>query len=126
MYGPLKFYTQEIAKTISDRAKEALSYLYPAITMYEEGGDLYIDADLPGFDKKEIKVRQESNAVIISASRMIDPKGSVIFNQRPESVYKRIRLPFDVEPESEVVARYQNGILSLKIPSKGLKTVKIE
>ena len=78
MYGPLRFYTQEFMKSISDRGKEVLSFLYPAITMYEDAGEIIIEADLPGFDKKEVKVRLENNAVIISASRKIEPSGTRI------------------------------------------------
>ncbi|MHB8396970.1 MAG: archaeal heat shock protein Hsp14 [Thermoplasmataceae archaeon] len=126
MYGPLRFYTQEFMKSISDRGKEVLSFLYPAITMYEDAGEIVIEADLPGFDKKEVKVRLENNAVIISASRKIEPSGTILFNQRPDSVYKRIRLPYEVDSALEVAAKYQNGILTVRIPAKGFTTVKVE
>ena len=103
-----------------------MTFLYPPVTLYEESGEVVVEADMPGFDKKEIKVRLEKDAVIISASRKIKPEGTIVYNQRPETIHKRIRLPFEVEPALEVAAKYQNGVLTIRVPSKGLRTVKVE
>ena len=126
MYGPLKYYGEEFVKNLGDRAKEVLSYIYPAVTMSEESGEILIEADLPGFDKKDIKVRLENNAVIISATRRIDPKGNVMLNQRPEKIYKRLRVPFEIDQSVDVNAKYSNGVLAVKVPAKGMKSVKID
>lgn len=126
MYGPLKFYAQEMVKNIGERGKEVLSLMYPPVTMYENGGEIIIEADLPGFDKKEIKVRLEKDAVIISASREKADNGTIILDQRPDKVNKRIRLPYEVDQGSEMTAKYSNGVLLLRIPAKGLKSIKVE
>ncbi len=127
MYNPLKYYTHEAMKNLSSRAKEILSYLYPPITMYEEGGEIYIEADLPGFDKKDIKVRSERDSITIQASRKIEPKGgSILSNQRPENVFKRVRIPYEMDEDAELTAKYVNGVLTVKVPAKGFKTVKVE
>ncbi len=125
MYSPLKFYAQEMLKNIGDRGKEILSFIYPPITMYESGSEIIIEADIPGFEKKEINVKLDKDAVIIKASRTKDEEGTVFIDQRPDRVNKRIRLPYDVDQGAEITAKYQNGVLTLKIPAKGLKSVEV-
>lgn len=126
MYGPLRYFTEEMLKGMGDRAKEVMTFLYPPVTMCEEAGQIVIEADLPGFDKKEIHVRLEKNAISINAKRAIEKKGTVLLDQRPEEVSKRIRLPMQVDQEVDFTAKYNNGVLLIKIPIKGIKTVKIE
>ncbi len=127
MFNPLKYYTGEAIKNLNDKAKEILSFMYPPVTIYEEGGDIVIDADLPGFDKKDVKVRAEKDAVTIEASRKIEPKtGTLISNQRPEKIFKRIKIPYETDTSTDLSAKYQNGILTIRIPAKGFKTIKVE
>ncbi len=126
MYGPLKYFTSEMAKNLGDRAKEVLTYMYPPVTVCEEGGELVIEADLPGFDKKDIKVRLERSSLSISAIRKLDKKGVVYTDQRPEEVTKRLRLPMEVEADASFSAKYSNGVLTIKIPVKGSRTIKVE
>lgn len=126
MYSPLKFYAQEMLKNIGDRGKEILSFIYPPITMYESGTDIVIEADMPGFEKKEIDVRLDKNAVLINASRKKEEAGTTFIDQRPEKISKRIRLPYEVDQGAEITAKYQNGVLTLTIPAKGLRAVKVE
>ncbi len=127
MYNPLKYYTHEAMKNLNDRAREILSFIYPPITMYEEGGEIFIEADLPGFDKKDIKVRSEKDSITIQASRKIDVKGgTIISNQRPENVFKRVKVPYEMDSDAALSAKYANGVLTIKVPAKGFKTVKVE
>ncbi len=126
MYRPLKFYSEEFVKNVNNRAKEIMTFMYPPITMYEDNGEITIEADLPGFNKDKIKVTVESNAVIIRAEREIKPEGNVFENQRPEGIFKRIALPLEIDNDANYTATYTDGLLTLKIPVKNVKTVKIE
>ncbi|MEM0158276.1 MAG: archaeal heat shock protein Hsp14 [Thermoplasmataceae archaeon] len=126
MYNPLKYFTSEVLKGISDRAKEVMTFLYPPVTMYERNGEIIIEADMPGFDKKDINVRLERNSISISGERKIESKGNIYLDQRPDKVQKRIRLPLDVDPDVTFTAKYSNGILTISLPAKGVRTVKVE
>lgn len=126
MYNPLKFYAGEAVKTINDRAKEVLSFLYPAVTISEDTGELVVEADMPGFDKKDIKVKLDRNALVIQGNRKLEQKNTVILNQRPESIFKRVSLPYDVDPGADLTAKYLNGVLTVRVPVKGVKTVKVD
>ena len=126
MYRPLKYYSDEFIKNINNRAKEIMTFMYPPVTVYEDNGYIGIEADLPGFDRNDIKVTLEKNAIVIRAEREIKPEGTVFENQRPEKVFKRMSLPMEVDTEQEFSAKYTDGVLSLKIPVTNVKTVRIE
>lgn len=126
MYNPLKYFTDEVAKNLGDRAKEILTFLYPPVTMYEDAGEMVIEADLPGFSKKDVTVRLEKNALTISAERKLEAKGVVYLDQRPEKFTKRIRLPMEVEQDVNFKAKLLNGVLTVRFPSKGVKTIEVE
>lgn len=126
MYNPLKYFTGEVAKNIGERAKEIMTFLYPPVTMYEDAGDIVIEADLPGFNKKDVTVRLEKNALTISAERKVETKGVVYLDQRPEKFTKRIRLPLDVDQDVNYTAKLSNGVLVIRFPAKGVKTIEVE
>ncbi len=126
IYGPLRFMADEFVKNVNDRAKEVLTYLYPPVRIYEESGELVIEADMPGFEKKDIKVTTSNMSVEISASRKPPENENMFVNQRPDKIWKSVRLPVELDHEVPVSAKYSSGVLTIKAPIKGLKTVKID
>lgn len=126
IYGPLRFMADEFVKNVNDRAKEVLTYLYPPVRIYEESGELVIEADMPGFEKKDIKVTTSNMSVEISASRKPPENENMFVNQRPDKIWKSVRLPVELDHEVPVSAKYSAGVLTIKAPIKGLKTVKID
>lgn len=126
MYGPLRYFTKEMLKNLGERTKEVMTFMYPPITMYEDAGEIVIEADLPGFDKKDIHVTLEKGALSIHAKRTVEKKGTVLMDQRPEEVSKRLHLPVEVDPDVTFTAKYTNGVLLIRIPAKGIKTIKVE
>ena len=126
MEAPLRFYADEFVKGIENRVKEVMSFVYPPVTMYEESGEIVIEADLPGFKKENIRVVLEKNALTISANRQLNRSGMTYLDQRPERVHKRITLPLEIDYAVDYTARYEDGVLTVSIPVKGIKTVKVE
>ena len=126
MDAPLKFYADEFMKGVGNRVKEVMSFVYPPVTRYEESGEIVIEADLPGFKKDNIRVVLEKNALSISARRELNRSGMTYMDQRPESVHKRISLPLEIDYAVDYTARYEEGVLTIRIPVKGIKTVKVE
>jgi HSP20 family molecular chaperone IbpA len=126
VYGPLRFMADEFMRNANERSKEILSYLYPPITMYEENGELVIEADMPGFEKKDIKVTANKFSIEISAERKKTETQNVFVDQRPNKIWKSIKLPVELESDLPHSAKYTNGVLVIKAPIKGLKTLKVE
>jgi HSP20 family protein len=113
---------RELAKELNGRSREFYEFVMPAIDIIEEGNDLVVTIDLPGFAKKDINLRIIRNVLYITAKReQAEVLGTVYYRHRPLKVDKRILLPllFKEEAEEEKVegkAMYENGIVILRIP----------
>ena len=95
----------------------------PPIDIIEEGNDLVVTIDLPGFAKKDINLRIIGNVLYITSKReQAEPLGTVYHRHRPlKMIDKRVLLPisFKEEEEEEKVegkATYENGIVTLRVP----------
>lgn len=126
--GLAHYMVKEVIKEISNKSREFYEFVLPPIDIHLENDNLVVTVDLPGFDKKDIKVRINGNILSINAKRETDHGGTVIWHQRPHAIDKKIRLPVDVNEgeDLEGSAKYHNGVLALKIPIKHGKDIAIE
>jgi HSP20 family protein len=97
----------------------------PAVDVRENEKGYILEADLPGFDEKDIEIRLDGNNLIIS-SRKAEEKNSenadsgnkegnyLIRERRYTSFSRSFRLPENANPEA-ISASFKNGILSLEI-----------
>ena len=79
-----------------------------------------IDMDLPGYDKKDIKIDIEDGYLNVKTSSSVDEeeKGSFIRKERYSGECSRsFYIGEDIE-ENDVKASFENGILSIEIPKK--------
>ncbi len=126
VYGPLRFMMDEFMKNAGERGKEILTFLYPPVRMYEDNGELVIEADMPGFPKKEIKVVANKFSMEISASRKTEKELNLYMDQRPDNVRKTIKLPVELDTDKPYTAKYSDGVLTIRAAIKGLRTLKVE
>ncbi|MGI0008763.1 MAG: archaeal heat shock protein Hsp14 [Nitrosopumilaceae archaeon] len=119
---------KEVLKEIGNKSREFYEFVLPPIDIMLDDDSLIVTVDLPGFDKKDIKLRINGNILSINAKRETDHDGTMIWHQRPHEVDKKIRLPIDVKEGEEAVgsAKYLHGVLTLKIPIKSGKDITIE
>ena len=115
-----RYVARELAKELDGRSREFYEFVMPAIDIIEEGNDLVVTIDLPGFAKKDINLRIIGNVLYITAKRdQAEPLGTVYYRHRPLKIDKRVLLPISLKEEEEKVegrAIYENGIVTLKIP----------
>lgn len=88
----------------------------------ENDKEVILEAELPGFDKKDIAIDLNGNYLTISAERKEnkedkDKKGNVIHRERRYGSFSR---SFDVEGinTEKISASYDNGVLTLTMPKK--------
>ncbi len=101
------------------------------VDVIDEGEQIRIVADVPGFSKEDIEVYFEDGDLIIKAERKeeTEEKGRDYIRRERKmgKFYRRIPLPADVDTEG-VKARYTNGVLEITLPRrrKDRKTIPIE
>lgn len=114
-----RYMAKELSKELDNRSREFYEFVMPAIDIAEEGNELVVFIDCPGFAKKDISLRITGNILSISAKREQEESlGTVYCRHRPLKLDKKVVLPISVKEEEKVVgkATYENGVVSLRIP----------
>lgn len=127
--GLVKSMAKEMIKEIGNKSREFYEFVLPPIDMHLEEEKLTLVVDIPGFDKKNIKLSLDENILSIQACKEIsgERKHEMICNQRPNIIDKKIRLPIEAKEESIISAKYDQGILTITIPiQKHGKDIKID
>jgi HSP20 family protein len=122
---------KEVIKEIGNKSKEFYEFVLPPIDMHLTDKNLKVIIDIPGFSKKDIELSLSGDILSIKAKKIIDEKDSktLISNQRPNKINKKIRLPIEIKEGEEKIgsAKYENGVLVLVIPvTKKSKNISIE
>ena len=114
-----QYMAKEVMRELGNRSKEFYEFIMPAIDIVEDGNDLLIIIDLPGFAKKDIKLRIVGDTLSINAKREPEENiGTVYYRQRPSVIEKNITLPISVSDDEKVVctAKYVDGVVTLRVP----------
>ena len=129
--GLVKSMAKEMMKEIGNKSREFYEFVLPPVDMLLDEEKLTLLIDIPGFEKKDIKLSLDGNILSIQACKEIsdEENHNMICNQRPNIIDKKIRLPVDVKDEEDAVssAKYSQGVLTITIPvQKHGKDIKIE
>src|SRR6516164_759082 len=101
----------------------------PAINVAETKDAFEVTAELPGVDEKDIKVRLDSNQLVISGEKKAEStkeeKDWHVEERSYGSFYRSMSLPFEPE-DGAVEAHFDKGVLHLMIkkPTKAVKSAK--
>ena len=91
--------------------------------VHEHEDHYEVDIDLPGFKKDEITLSLENGYLTVSAAKGMDKdekdkKGKLIRQERYAGSLQRSFYVGDSLTETDVTARFENGVLSLGIPKQ--------
>jgi HSP20 family protein len=114
-----QYMAKEIMKEICNMSKEFYEFVMPAIDMVEDGNDLMVTIDLPGFARKDISLKIIGNILSINANREPEENlGTVYYRHRPTRIDKKVALPISINEDDKIVgtAKYADGVVTLKIP----------
>ena len=88
----------------------------------DEGDSFLLEADLPGFDKKDIALDVNGDVLTVRAERhseheKSDKRGKYVCCERSYGSYSR---SFDMSgiKTDNITAKFENGVLSLTLPKK--------
>jgi HSP20 family protein len=91
----------------------------PSIDIEESNGNLMVRAEIPGMDKKDIKVVVKDDVLTISGERKRENETKDKTFHRIERSYgqfrRMIRLPAEVDADM-VKATYKDGVLNVTLP----------
>ena len=106
---------------------EELRYETFPVDLSDTDGELVLKADLPGFEKDDLRVRVTEDSVEIVAERKREKKEITKTMYRRERVMGNLKrflaLPVKIDPES-VDAEFKNGVLTLRMKKKEVKKGK--
>jgi HSP20 family protein len=129
--GIAQYMVKEIMKELSNRSREFYEFVLPPIDIIEDANDLVVTIDLPGFAKRDIKLRIAGNVLSVSAKREeVENVGTVYSRHRPIQIDKKIPLPISVgdDDDDEQIrgtAIYQDGVVTLRIPIPSSNSIPI-
>jgi HSP20 family protein len=100
------------------------NYQGPAVDVRETGKAYILEAELPGYDEKNIEVQVDGGVLTISSKKEEKTERNVnedtpedrwVIRERQSASFSRsFKLPENADPEN-ISARFKNGILSLEI-----------
>ncbi|SRR6266487_769264 len=126
--GVSRYVAKEIMKEIGNRSREFYEFVLPPVDIYEDGTELVVIIDLPGFQKKDIHVNISKDILTLRANRSIDIESYTIhFRQRPNKIEKKIPLPYSIPEDDNVNSKadYANGVVKIRIPISKMTNIPI-
>lgn len=93
--------------------------VYPMNTDITETDKAYtLEIDLPGFDKKDIKLDYENGYITVSASRSEKEEEKKSYIRRERSVSSSRSYYIGEVDENNVTAKFEGGVLTITVPKK--------
>ena len=92
----------------------AITNMRTDIKESDAGYDFSID--MPGFDKKDISLTLDKGYLTVSAEKTVKDEDKAFVRRERVSSYKRSYYVGDRVSETDVKAKYDNGVLSLFVP----------
>jgi HSP20 family protein len=90
----------------------------PAVNVWEEGEHLWVEAELPGLDLKDLEIYVTGgNQLTLQGERKPPAPGKGAWHRQERTFGRFVRtltLPYPVDPD-KVEARLENGVLVVKL-----------
>ncbi len=121
LYGrdPLKMFENVFSETMTP----FFSSMAPSfrVDVSEDEKNIYIEADMPGVNKEDVKISMDEDVLTISAERSHEEEKKKKDYHRIERSYGSMSRSFTVGDNisaDEVDASYDNGVLHITLPKK--------
>lgn len=91
---------------------------FPPLNVWEDGDNLFVEAELPGMTMDDLEVLIEDNDLSIKGSRKVETTEDVNFLRRERGTgtfTRTVRLPIAIDTE-HVEATLREGVLKIKLP----------
>ena len=94
--------------------------------IYEKGGRIHIDMDVPGFNKDDVKIDLDDGILTIVATKHEEKEDKDKNYYRKERLFGSFKRQFNVGnvKENEIDAKFNNGVLKISFPKEEQKQSK--
>jgi HSP20 family protein len=102
---------------------------YPPVDIYERNEEIVLLADMPGVDPKTIDIKVEKNILSIQGQvyEQLPADYELFYREYDNGDYQRSFTLNDTIDQNKIEAKYENGILKLRLPkAEKVKPKKIE
>lgn len=128
LYGrdPLKMFENVFNETVSPFVSSMVAPSFK-VDVSEDEEAIYIDADMPGMKKEEVKISMDEDVLTISAERTHKEEQKKKDYHRVERSYGSMSRSFSLGENVDlenVDAKYDNGVLHIVVPKKELTEKK--
>lgn len=110
---PRKFYIDDVIDSLMESEKFDMK-----CDIYEKDNTYYVEIDLPGYKKEDIKIECDKGNLIISCEKQNDSKDETkkyIRRERSYGKYSRSLYLGDID-QDRIEATFNNGTLTISIP----------
>jgi HSP20 family protein len=100
----------------------------PSIDVHEDSKGIYVKAEIPGIEEKNLDVNLENNILTIKGEkneerREDNDKKTIIMERKYGSFQRSIRLPEGIKAD-KIKAEFKNGVLNIDIPKDKVEETK--
>jgi HSP20 family protein len=119
--GNLRSAIDQVFGDFMDRTSTTPSYagVFPALNITENGDNLYLRAELPGIDPKQLNISATTDSIAIRGECKVTPVNEgVNYHQRERNygTFRRIiNLPTAISTD-RITASYKDGVLTVVLP----------
>ena len=94
------------------------------VDVVDDGDEIVVVADLPGFNKEDISVKADAHRLLVEAEHQAttETEDDDFYRRERtrESLSRTVPLPVEVEA-GEADASYDDGVLSVRLPKAGVE-----
>lgn len=101
-----------------EEALENECWVAPLVDIYETDNDYFLTAFMPGVRKENLKIKLEDNHLVIMGRIDYDEavnRKYVLKETETANYYRRFKISDSID-ESKIDAKFENGVLEVKLP----------
>jgi HSP20 family protein len=117
---------QSLLNTFPEFTSEYEESFYPKIDISEDEKNIYVDSELPGIKKDDLKISLNDNILTISGQKKNAREEKNVSYFRTERTYgsfsRSFTIPGEINPDT-IDAKFEDGILKIVIEKMKIKEV---
>ncbi|MCD6413985.1 MAG: Hsp20/alpha crystallin family protein [Elusimicrobia bacterium] len=114
-----RFFSRNLPLAAKSKKDSLDSFWAPAVDVYDKKDRIIVKAELPGVDKKDVKITVDDDILTISGETKREEEVKEKDYYCSERIYgsfsRSVTLPVAVERD-KVKASYKNGVLTIDLP----------